>query len=164
MSIPLHTTAEEAPRGWYLLKAQAVVHAVLALLIGGGSLVARQQFRDRPEAVTFMVVALSIAWIAGLVALRRRTARLRTEIPLPSPRRRSLLLAAFPMLQLAGIVPSILLHDPEAGYVILGATSIALFVVVMLSGVCFALADVPIRWEGWMITLGTSVLAVIVLV
>lgn len=159
MSIPLHTASTGAPRTWFLFKAQAVAHAVLGLVVGVGSLVAGAHVRGQPALLTLALGALLLAWIAGLVALRRKSARLRTEFPIPPRRRHALLLAAFPLLQLAGIVPTALLQDPEAGYVVLALTGIALFVLVLLSGICFAVAEVPIQWDGWMITLGTSLLA-----
>jgi hypothetical protein len=134
---------------------------VLALVIGIGALRARRQFQDRREVVAIAVLALSAAWIGGLVSLRRKSARLRAELPPPPGRPK--ILAAFPLLQLAGLVPSALLHDPESGYLILALTSIVVFVVVLLSGFCFALIDVPVRWEAWIITLITSVVAGMVL-
>jgi len=155
MSVSLSPVLSEATRPWTLLKVQAVAHAVLGLLIGVGSLYVRAWHPGLAGGV--LHAALFCAWIYSLVCLRRKSVRLRSEHPLPE--RGRLLPAAFPLLQLVALLGSALLSKPEMAYLVLTLTSLAVFAIVVLSGVCFAVAAVPVRWEAWGITLGASLLS-----
>jgi hypothetical protein len=59
--------------------------------------------------------------------------------------------------------PPILPHA-DVVYGILGLSSLLLFVIIVLSGVCFALASIPVRWGAWGLALGSSLTVGLLLV
>lgn len=143
-------------RPWLVLKIQAVFHAVLGMVVGVAPLYAQAQHRPDPVALTGAYVVLLAAWLITLALLRRKSTRLRRELPRPRRSRHSLLQGAFPCLQLLGLLIALAVPQGDVIIAVLALSGVFLFALILLSGVCFGLAAVPIHWGAWGMALGSS--------
>jgi len=151
-------------RVWLTLKIQAVSHAVLGMIVGISPLYAQAQHRADPVALTGAYIVLLAAWVFTLVLLRRKSTRLRRELPRPRRGRHSVIQGAFPCLQLLGLLVAVAVTQGDVIIAVLALSGSFLFVLILLSGVCFGLAAVPIHWGAWGMALGSSLVVGLILV